>query len=525
MQGRWFLKVIIAAAVLAVLVVGLVPFFVNADTFRPKIEDQLSSALGRKIALGHLSFSLLEGSLVADNISIADDPAFSTSPFVQAKSLSIGVEVGPLLFHHQVNITKLTIESPVINLISAQNGKWNFSTIGASSSQNSQSPSALPDLTVGELKINDGTAIVSSLPANGKPFAYTSINLAVQQLSFLKSFPFQLSANLPGDGSFNLGGNAGPLAQNNAADTPFQATLALKHLDPVVAGLVEPSDGISMVLDIDSQLASDGTSFNSNGKIEASKLQLSRSGSPAPNPLCIDYSVSHNLEARTGKVSDIAIHIGSVAAHVTGGYKLTPQAIVLDLHLAAPSLPVDQFEQLLPAVGVRLPSGSSLKGGTLTANLAITGSATAVTLAGPVSIDNTQLAGFDIGSKIDGINPLGGKGGGTSIQTLRADVNSSPQSTQLNNILANLPQIGTATGKGTVAPSGALDFALTAKFTATTGVGAIATQAQNVVSGFLGGFAPLKSKAKSASNGGIPLTITGTASDPHIRANLKAMLK
>ena len=34
-----------------------------------------------------------------------------------------------------------------------------------------------------------------------------------------------------------------------------------------------------------------------------------------------------------------------------------------------------QLEQLLPAVGINLPSGSKLKGGTLTANLVITGSA------------------------------------------------------------------------------------------------------------------------------------------------------
>ena len=347
----------------------------------------------------------------------------------------------------------------------------------------------------------------------------------MQQFSFLKSFPYQLSAKLPGDGSFKLTGTAGPVAQKNAADTPFHASLALEHLDPVAAGLIEPSAGISMILDINALIDSNGNALTSNGSILATKLQLARTGSPAPHPVSIDYTIAHDLDARSGKVSDIAIHTGSVAAHVTGSYRLTPQAVLLDLHLAAPSLPVDQVEELLPAVGVKLPTGSSLKGGALSATLAITGPATAVTLVGPVSIDNTLLAGFDIGSKIEGLNPFGGKGGGTTIQQLRADVNSSPQSTQLNNILANLPQIGTATGTGNVASSGALDFKLTAKFNPNTGVGAIATQAQNLVGNLLGGFAPIKSKVTSIASNGIPLTITGTASDPHIRANLKAMLK
>jgi len=38
-------------------------------------------------------------------------------------------------------------------------------------------------------------------------------------------------------------------------------------------------------------------------------------------------------------------------------------------------------------------------------------------------------------------------------------------------------------------------------------------------------FAPLKSRVTNIANNGIPLTITGTASNPTIRANLKAMLK
>lgn len=528
MQKRW-IKVAAAAAALVLIVVVLVPFLVNADTFRPKLQDQLSSALGRKIALGHLSFSLLRGSIVAQNISIADDPAFSASPFLEAKSLSIGVEVGPLLFHRQVRITKLTVDSPAIQLISAQNGVWNFSSLGnAAKTPSPQTQSAFPDLSVGELKIADGSATVSSLPASGKPITYSSINLDMKQFSFFKSFPFQLSAKLPGEGSFNLKGEAGPVAQKNAADTPFHATLNLKHFDPVAAGAIEPSAGISMVLNIDSELISDGTALTSNGKIQATNLQLARTGSPAPNPVNIDYTVSHNLAARTGKVTDISLHTGSVVARVAGTYRLTAQSTLLDLRLAAPNLPVDQLEQLLPSVGVRLPSGSSLKGGTLTANLAITGPATAVTLAGPVEIDNTQLAGFDLGSKIEGLNPFGAKGAGTSIQTLRTDVNSTPQSTQFSNIYGNLPQIGTASGSGTVASSGALNFNLAAKFNSSTGVGALANSAVSAVTqvtGLLGGFRHLKANPTPAANNGIPLTITGTASNPIIRANLKAMLK
>jgi AsmA protein len=518
MQKRW-VKVTLAVAALLVTAIVLVPYFVNADTFRPMLQDQLSTALGRRVTLGHISFSLFSGSLVAENISIADDPAFSSAPFIQAKSLHIGIETGPFLFHRLVRITNLTVDSPSIQLIHAQDGRWNFSSIGGAAKTTPQQPSAIPNLTVAELKISNGSATVSSIPATGKTLAYTAVNLDIKQFAFDKSFPFQLSASLPGSGSFQLNGTGGPIAQKDASDTPFNAKLQLKHFDPVAVGVVDPGKGISMITDIDAQLASDGATLTSSGKIQAANLQLARTGSPAPRPVNIDYSISDNLDARTGQVSDISIHTGNVAAHVNGSYRLTPQAIVLNLRLAAPNLPIDQLEELLPAFGVTLPSGSSLRGGTLTANLAITGPATATTIDGPVEIDNTELAGFDLGSKIQGLTSPGGTRGGTTIQTLRADVHSSPQSTQLANIFGNLPQLGTATGNGTVYPSGALDFKLLAKLNTASAVGSVASEAANTLGGFFG------KVLKGAVNNGVPLTITGTAANPSIRANVGAMLR
>jgi len=536
MQKRW-IKIGIGVAAAIILLLIIIPLFVNADTFRPTVQDQLSSLLGRRVTFDHLSFSLFGGKLVASNITIADDPAFSTTPFLNAKKLNIGVEVGPLLFGRQVHITNFTVDSPAIQLIQNQAGKWNFSSIGGSAATptSAQKPTAIPDLTVGQLKITDGSVTVSSVPATSKPFVYSDVNVGVKQFSFAKSFPFDLSAKLPADGTLKLTGNAGPLSQKDAADTPFQANLEIRRLDPVAAGVVDPSKGIAMVDDIDAQIASDGSTASSTGKIMAAKLQLARNGSPAAQPVNIDYQVSNNLDARTGKVTDIAVHTGTVAAHVTGTYQFKPQAVVLDLHLAAPSLPIDQLEQLLPVVGIKLPSGSSLQGGTLTANLALTGPATEATISGPVEIENTTLAGFDLGSKIQGLNPFGGTGKGTQIQTVKATLNSSPQSTEISNIYGNAPAIGSATGSGTVSPAGALNFNLVAKLSSSNIVGSAVNTAVNsatsavggAVGGLMGGILGKRqvSSPAQAANRGIPITITGSAQSPSIRANIGAMLR
>jgi AsmA protein len=537
MHKRW-VKVAIGVVAAFILLLIIVPLFVNADTFRPTVQDQLSSLLGRRVTFDHLSFSLFGGKLVAENIAIADDPAFSTGPFLKAKDLDIGVEIGPLLFSRRVRITNFSVDSPSIQLIQNQAGKWNFSSIGGSAAKpaSTQKPAAIPDLTVGQLKISNGSVTVSSVPATGKPFVYSDVDIGVKQFSLAKSFPFELSAKLPADGTLKLNGNAGPLSEKDASDTPFQASLQIRHLDPVAAGIVDPGKGISMVNDIDATISSDGNTATSSGKISAAKLQLTRNGSPAPQPVNIDYQISDDLDARTGKVTDIAVHTGTVEAHVTGTFRSTPQAVVLDLRMAAPNLPIDQLEQLLPVVGIKLPTGSSLQGGTLTTNLAITGPATETTLSGPVEIDNTNLAGFDLGSKIGGLNPFGGTSKGTQIQTVKANLNSSPQSTQISDIYGNAPAIGTATGSGTVSASGALNFNLVAKLSSSNVVGTAVNTAVNsasnavgnAVGGLLGGVLGKKqgaNPAAGAASRGIPIIITGTAQSPSIRANIGAMLR
>jgi AsmA protein len=539
MQKRW-LKIVGIVAAVIILVLILVPLLVNGETFRPTVESKLSAALNRKVTLGHLSFSLFSGSLVANDISISDDPAFSSAPFIKAKDLKIGVEVGALVFSHQVHITGLTIDDPAIQLIQNQAGKWNFSSIGGAASSKKQSSnsggtsSPVSDITIGKLKINNGTATLSSVPATARPFVYSGVDLTAKNLSLTSNFPFDLSAKLPSNGTVKLSGNAGPVSQTDASETPFHANLNIAHLDVVAAGLVDASKGISGIADIDAQFKSDGRSLTGTGKLKASSLKLARTATPAPDAVNVDFNVANDLRARTGRVNDVAVHAGSATAHLTGTYRSTAQALLLDLHLNAPGLSIDQLNKFLPAFGVQIPAGSQLKGGTLTADIAVTGPATAATISGPVDVENTTLAGFSLGSKIEGLSNLGGTtAGGTQIQSLKATINSTPQQTEISNISANVPQIGTATGSGTVSPSGALNFHMVATFNNNNVVGNLANQAMNTAvnqaKGLLGGFLGKGSSKPAAGSSnqarGIPLTITGTASSPTIRADLGSLAK
>jgi AsmA protein len=517
------ISILAGVVVLLLLAVLLVPLFVNVNTFRSTLETQLSSALGRKVTLGNLSFSIFSGSLVADNISIADDPAFSAKPFLQAQSLHIGVEVMPLLLHRQLLVRNFVADSPSINLVHNAQGVWNFSNMGSNAAsrtpQDTPKESALPNFTVGELKVVNGTAAISDLPATGAPFVYSNLNLSVEQFSFAKAFPFELTASLPAGGTLEVKGNAGPVNQKDASETPLGANIDLKHFDPVAAGVLPKSNGVSMLADITAQVTSNGQILNSNGTVHAANLVFVANGSPTPSPVDLKYTIQHNLDARSGEISDLSVNTGAVAAHVTGTYQIKGPQTILALHLSAPNLPIDQVEALLPAAGVRLPSGSKLQGGTLTANLNITGPSSSPTISGPVEVDNTKLAGFDLSSKIGGLKPVSGSQGGTVIQTVRANVTSSSEGTRIDNLYTSVPSLGTATGSGTVAPGGGLNFQVVAKINTASGVGAQALAGVNATNGILG------QAISTAAANGIPVHISGTTANPVIQADLSKLLE
>ena len=126
---------VVSGIILGVLVVAAlaVPLFINADTFRPELEQRLSAALNRAVHIGKLEASIFNGGAVAEKISIADDPAFNKGPFLQASALKVGLRLIPLIFARRMEVTTITLQQPEIVLLKNAAGKWNYSTLGAAS--------------------------------------------------------------------------------------------------------------------------------------------------------------------------------------------------------------------------------------------------------------------------------------------------------------------------------------------------------------------------------------------------------
>jgi AsmA protein len=180
----------------------------------------------------------------------------------------------------------------------------------------------------------------------------------------------------------------------------------------------------------------------------------------------------------------------------------------VNMKISGQGMPVDDLEAMLPALGVVLPPKSTLKGGTLNTNLGIEGPVNRLVTTGTVRLENTALAGFDLGSRLQAISALSGKatgGNDTNIQNFSSDVHVAPDGTRAENINLTIPAFGVLTGAGTVSQSNALNFKMNANLSggAVTGV----TQ-----------LAGLGSKG-----GTIPFFIQGTTSDPKFVPDVKGM--
>ncbi|MGC2401828.1 MAG: DUF748 domain-containing protein [Acidobacteriaceae bacterium] len=700
-----------ALVVLVLLVAICLPLFLNADSFRTKIESTLTKSLGRKVTIGKLELSVWSGGLVAGNTAVADDPAFSSQPFIQADSVKIGVELLPLIFSKQLHIRGFSLVSPKVQLLRADNGTWNYSSIGksgAAASQDADTKQAFPDLTVGHVTVEDGRFTVGTAPTTGSAASapsrvYDQVNLEAKDFGFKSSFPFTLSAHLPGDGTVSLTGKAGPIDAKDASATPFSGNLEMKHINPLAAGFVDASDGITglvndLVLDaswngqqmhiaklvvdsptlsivrkntppaaktteansegssmlqslsvdsaqikngsitltnagqsgppavyqqlnaqisnlspktsspftvsaqlpgggslnsngnmgpinqqnsaatplnaqvtlkhvelassgvlppdagiggtadLQAQIQSNGQTLNATGNATVAGIKLAKDGQPAAKPVQAQFAISQNEQAMTGQLQKATINLGRAVINSSGTYQTSGPTTALNLKINGDSMPIDDLETFLPAAGIHLPPGSQLRGGTMTTALTVSGSSASPVISGPVRLNNTQLAGFDLGSKLQTLSQLtGGKiggatGPGTNIRSLSMNIRSAGGAIQTDNIALDVAGVGTATGAGGVSAAGALNYNMVLKLTGLTagqggsapaanaggGAGALVGSLAGMLGGgagaAAGGLGSIGGIAGAALKNGIPVTISGTTSNPTFTPNLRAAL-
>ncbi len=501
---------IVAAAVVGVLFLAAIiaPFLIDVDKFRPTLESGASHALGRKVTFGQLRLALLRGKLIANDIEVADNPAFSKSNFLSAKSVEIGVSLMPLIFSRQLQVTGVIIEHPEITVLRAADGTFNFSNLGGSSTEDlNQAGSALQAVSVKKLILRHGKLIEGLTGSARAPRVYDDFSVEVSNFSSNSSFPFKMTTKLPGGGNAVLSGTAGPINASNVAGTPFEAAVKATGTNIASYGFIDTASGIAGQASADETIKSDGTTQTVSGTLKATGMKLSSGGIPSPRDISIKHRIEMNLQQQSAKIAQADLSIGGAVFHVTGTVQKLLDERALNCELNASDVPMDDVQTLLGALNIKLPMGSHLQGGSMTTKLSITGNEASPALSGSVQVANSKLAGFNLGSQLGAAAGFAGKAASspdTLFSSFSFDLNATRAGFQLNNIRMQIPDVGEATGSGTMSPDRVVDLKLTAY--PSSGMAGTMT----------------KMAASGGGSKGVPVAVTGPLEKPVIVADASA---
>ncbi|MEP7353667.1 MAG: AsmA family protein [Acidobacteriota bacterium] len=512
-------KLAAGAALLLLVGVALVYFLVDANTFRPELESRLTAALGRKVTLGDLSLSLLQGGVTAHKLSISDDPAFSSAPFLTASTLDIGVDLWPLITTKRLNVRALTVHQPQIVLLQTADGRWNFSTIGSSPAPDAAAgkataPSSTPDapsastplaITVSLLRITEGEVSLGTVHSKQKPQELKDIDLEVKNFAPTVAFPVTLKASVVGGGEIAIDGTVGPIAQASASDTPFDTKIKVTGLNLVGSGFIEADSGIGGLISFDGGLKSDGTHIDIEGTTKAEKVKLAKGGSPAKPDLTANLKLHHDMSTRRGAILPTSISFGAAKGTFNGTYNLAGERPEITAAFNGKQMPLPNLEAFLPALDIVLPTGATLKGGDLTAELSAHGPVNRLLSTGSITISHATVANYDLGGKLRFVQQLSGikSEASTQFETVGADFDLSDSGTTIRNLRVIAPSLGDLTGAGTISASHQLDFAMQAKLKTGGMLAAIIGQ--------------------RSDNTTIPFFIRGTSANPTFSADLKSV--
>jgi uncharacterized protein involved in outer membrane biogenesis len=394
---------IIIAIVIGILLVA--PLFINVNQYRPQIQSELQQKLGRKVTLGNLHLRLLTPRVRVDNVTVSEDPRFSSGrPFAQTQELDVSIALLPLITG-DVQVKSLTLQQPDIELVRNPQGVWNFSTIGqpppGTTSQPKQ-PTPKPGsqqnaggFELNNLQISDGQIAITDAQKHQPRTVYNHIDVSLSNFAPGRPFSVAATVHLPGPGTqvVSLDGTGGPINNSNMIATPFDGTVKLQQVSlssaqkflntPALAGTDATVSGNMKIRNQAGSLASEGNIRLQDPIIRGVKLGY---------PITADYNLADDLNRDVLNISKGALQLGSTPLSITGSMNLKPTPAQVNVQLKASNVSLGEVAQLASAMGVAFAPGMNING-RLNADVHAQGTTNSPALNGSVSARNLDISG------------------------------------------------------------------------------------------------------------------------------------
>ena len=294
------------AAVAALIVLVLFLLRPGASRLKSRIISSISASLGRSVDLSSVHIRLLpRPGFDLENLVVYDDPAFGAEPMLRASEVTADLRLTSLL-RGRIEIARLDLTDPSLNLVHATNGRWNLEALLERSAHTSMAPTskskAAPQPRFPYIEGTSGRINFKSGPEK-KPYALTNADFSLWQESEnawgvrLKAQPFRTDLNLNDVGQLRVNGTWQRAA--NVKETPlkFDIEWTRAQLGQVTKFLTGSDQGW-------------------RGDIQ---LETTLSGSPAQLQIASAASVDdfRRYDITSGKALRLAVHCDGEYSSVT----------------------------------------------------------------------------------------------------------------------------------------------------------------------------------------------------------------
>lgn len=120
----------------------LLPPLINISRYQRQIAASLSASLGRPVELSAAHLQLLpRPALQISDFAVDAAPGFGAEPILQCSSVTAALRLSSL-WRGQLEIARISLDEPSLNLARAASGEWNFETLLVQASRLRQAPTA-----------------------------------------------------------------------------------------------------------------------------------------------------------------------------------------------------------------------------------------------------------------------------------------------------------------------------------------------------------------------------------------------
>ena len=349
------------------IVVVLALFLVRpgAQRLRTRIVRSISLALGRPVDVGSVTLRLLpQPGFDLENFVVHEDPEFGAEPVLQSSDVMATVRVSSLL-RGRLEIARLSLTEPSINLVRNSEGRWNLEKLVERAASTPVAPTsktrreARPGFPYIEA---DHGRINFKFGQEKKPYALTEANFALWQDSEntwgmrLKAQPMRTDFNLSDTGLLAMDGSWQRSADLH--ETPVQFTLQWEgaQLGQVTKLALGQDKGWRGGVRLSAQLT--GTPKNLTVETEGSIEDFRRfdiSGDPA---LRLAARCSGHYSSANHVLSGLACRapIGDGGITLNGSVAPMPGSRAYDLTMLVRNLPLQPMVEFARRVKKNVPA-------------------------------------------------------------------------------------------------------------------------------------------------------------------------